>query len=145
MTPIKPQQKVLSLWRALAVALAVPPAFLCSFMLRAPSPIWLAGTGGWVAVFLFFYLFYLPRRYLGLSFRIHGGALELFSGVFVRRHCLLPIANIQFTTVVANPCSRIFGLCSLRVVSPGARMLIPGLTRRSAEELALLLTDGEAQ
>ncbi len=143
MKSLRPQPRLLAMWRALSIAAAVPPAFLCSFLLEAGSAPWILSTCGWVAAFLYMYLYWLPGLYKSLSYRVSGGCIELRSGMLGRKSVAIPLVNIQFTAVTAYPWEQIFGLCSLRVIAPGGQMRIPGLKRGEADSVCELLLGGE--
>lgn len=141
MGSIRPQPKVLTIWRImLAIGICVP-AFLNSVFFRITSPIWTWGTVIWMTAFLLLYLIYLPLRYRRLSFSVTSDRILLYGGVLYRSARMVPIARIQYTSLSANPFERIFGLCSLVVVMAGGRAVLPGLRRQDAEALAAVLGD----
>ena len=135
----KPQRSILRLWRIVLTAAACVPAFLASLIFSPPTPGWLIANGVWILLFLFFYIVYLPLRYRKLAFKLSSEAVTVYSGVFYTRVRILPIANIQFTTLWDSPLHRMFGLCSLFIAAAGARVAVAGLTRQEAQALAELL------
>lgn len=135
----KPQQAVLTIWRLLLVLAAVPPAFLISLLFQAGGLPWLLLVAAWLLAFLFFYLLYLPLRYRKLAFQLQKDRIIVHSGIFYTRIRAMPLQSIQYVGLLISPLDALFGLSALVITAPGGRIVIPGLHRRDAENLAELL------
>lgn len=135
----KPQQAVLTIWRLLLVLAAVPPAFLISLLFQAGGLPWLLLVAAWLLAFLFFYLLYLPLRYRKLAFQLQKDRIIVHSGIFYTRIRAMPLQSIQYVGLLISPLDALFGLSALVITAPGGRIVIPGLRRRDAENLAELL------
>ena len=90
-----------------------------------------------------------PLRYRRFRFRLDGGLLELYDGVLIHRHKVIPIDRMQHLDVEAGPFERLFGLASLHVFTAGgngATFSLPGLhpARAQALRAALLARRGQA-
>lgn len=139
MGKMKPQLKILSIWRMILAISMVIPAFANALFFPFRSRTWLFVSLGWIALFLALYLFYLPLRYHKLSFTVGNERILLYSGALYTRIRSLPLRNIQYVSVYQNPLERLFGLCSLVAVAAGGRISLPGLRREDAEALAKAL------
>lgn len=121
------------------------PAFLSALFLSPFSPLWIGATAAWVAVFLFFYLGYLPIRYRNLSLEIHGDRFVLHTGVFYRIQRTLPVENIQYVALHSSPLHRLWDICTIVAVAPGGRISMPGLRMEEAKRLGGLVFYGEEE
>lgn len=143
MGTMKPQPRILVIWRIhLAVSMAIP-AFLNALFFRLSDPLWVWITLGWLLIFLALYLVYLPLRYRGMSFAVAGDKILVYNGVLYARVKSIPMGGIQFTTLWAGPLERMLGLCSLILSSAGGQAALPGLRRKDAEALVELLHNHE--
>ncbi|MCL2068315.1 MAG: PH domain-containing protein [Oscillospiraceae bacterium] len=136
---VKPQNRLLLAWRAMLILISAPPAFLCSFLLRIPGVAWLLAIGIWASLFLFFYLFYLPARWRGLSLSIGDTFICMNRGVFSKAVSVVPLSAIRFTRVLQGPLARLSGICVLHVAAAGGGIFMPGLNRKDAHSLASAL------
>lgn len=142
MKRIKPQPKLLTLWRIVLALIMCVPAFLNSLLLyRSTSPAWIIGTAVWMIVFFAGYLVYLPLAYRRISFSLYDEKVTLYSGVFYRRIRSIPLENIQFTSLWASPLHLVMGICSLSITAAGGHVTLPGLRKQDAESLAAVLND----
>lgn len=140
----KPEQGVLTIWRLILVGATLLPALLNSIIFTVGGLVWLLITAAWVLSFLFFYLFYLPRRYHKLSYALRGDFLVVHSGVFYTRVRSMPLSSIQYTSLHISPLDALFGLCALIAVAPGGRLAVPGLRKKDAEALAASIHESAA-
>ncbi|MDR2932506.1 MAG: PH domain-containing protein [Oscillospiraceae bacterium] len=140
MTAHKPDKRLLTIWRASLALLVLIPAFIISLIFEIMGTLWLILTGAWLLVFLVFYIWYFPFAYQSRSFYIEGNQIFQTGGVIYKYSQCLPIANIQYATIITSPFDRLFGLCALSIVAPGGRMTISGLRPGSARELLEILT-----
>lgn len=136
MGQMKPQPKILTIWRMSLTIAMVIPAFANALFFSPRSRVWLILSLVWLALFLILYLWYLPLRYNNLSFTVSGERILLYSGALYTRVRILPLCNIQYVSVYHNPIERIFGLCSLSAVAAGGRVTLPGLREPDAQSLA---------
>ena len=132
----RPSPKLLTVWRILLALVCCVPAFLLSLFFAVGDVIWCVGTVAWLCVFLFFYLFYLPRCYQRIGWAVDQKYVRLRYGVFTTTEKIIPLHAVQVTVVQAHPIDRLFGLAELQIVAPGSRMVIPGLERADANALA---------
>jgi len=130
-----PKRRILSVWRAMLILSAILPALLSSLFLRPGSGAWNLATGAWAALFLFFYLYYLPARLRRLSLKVEDGHLVLTSGVFNRAARRTPTQAVQHITLYASPLHRRWDLATLVISAPGGRMIMPGLGSDEAQRL----------
>ena len=83
----------------------------------------------------------VPLEWRGLRYRIGRECLRV-SGVLVRRTTLLPLDRVTEVRIVAGPVDRLFGVHSVLLRTPGASLLLPGLTGEEAAALAALALEG---
>jgi membrane protein YdbS with pleckstrin-like domain len=136
---IKPLPSLLSLWRGFAAVGALLPAFVTSVLFQPLSPAWLVATAVWLAVFFVIYLIYLPLLHRRLLYSVSDGRVTMRAGVFYHNIRSLPIAGIQYITVVRTPLDRLFRLYTVILAVAGGRMLLAGLGKEDADDLAALL------
>lgn len=136
---IKPQPRILSIWRILLTLVMVLPAFANALFFPARGRAWLIITIVWVIVYLALFLVYLPLRYNKLSYSVGNERILLYSGALYTNVRVLPLQNIQYVSIYQNPIERLFGLCTLVAVAAGGRISLPGLRRQDAESLAKAL------
>lgn len=143
MGSIKPNSRLLTIWRIqLSIAICIP-AFLNSVLFKIQSPIWLWGTALWIIAFVVVYLVYLPMKFKSISYSVKEDRILLYTGVIYPRIRIAPKDRIQFSVVLTSPFERIFGLASLQVVLAGGRVVLPGLRHSDADILSqsILLDD----
>lgn len=136
MLKLKPQPKILTIWRFFLVLFACIPAFGVSLVFPLGSKKWTAWSIVWILLFLLVYLVYLPMYYKRVDFIVNKELLTVRRGVIHYKVYSLPIAHIQYATMVENPLDRMFGLASLRVIAPGGSLYMQGLKKTDAQKLA---------
>lgn len=134
MQVIYPRKQVLTLWRIVLVIVSAVPAFAISFFLK--GNIYKLAIIAWFILFLFLYLLYLPFYYKSLTYILYKDNLTVQRGVIFNNLYTLPLDKVQFTTLTINPLTRLVGLVSLRVVAPGAKLSLSGLSMKEARRLA---------
>ena len=138
---IKPQPRVLTLWRLLAALVVFVPAFLLSLFVELFSILWIVGTVLWVGIFLYIFLFHLPRFYQNLAIEVTQQEVIVRGGVFYSNLYTIALQNIQFITISSTPLSQLFRLVSLKITMAGGRVRIPGMKREDAERLVEFLKE----
>lgn len=139
MGSMKPQPKILTIWRIVLTLCAVVPAFLNAILFPVPGRLWLWVSVVWIALYLAMYLVYLPLKYQKLTFSVSEERILLYSGVLYTYVRSIPLRNIQFTAITKTPFDHLFGLCSLVVTAAGGRIVLPGLREKDAEALSRAL------
>lgn len=122
-------RRIVTVWRLGAIiGLVIPIAAMMLLALLLPLPGWIivlpttilvgATIGPWQMT-----------RWRRWSWRLSGEALELRSGVLIRRHVTLPHFRVQQIDVLEGPLERLFGLATLTVTtaSAGGSASLPGL------------------
>ncbi|MCL2579964.1 MAG: PH domain-containing protein [Oscillospiraceae bacterium] len=127
--------RLLWVWRILLTLAALPLAFLTSFFLTPLSTLWWVLTGALAAVYLFFFLIYLPIRRRAIFLLLNDQNLVLSEGVFNVVERSLPIAGIQYIRVRATPIHRRLGLSTFVVVCAGGKLEMPGLGHKEVDKL----------
>jgi uncharacterized protein len=147
--PLDP--RIVAVWRLGAViGLVVPLGAAMLLALILPVPGWIialptailvgATIGPWQSL-----------RWRHWSWRLSDAALELRSGVIVRRHVTLPHFRVQQIDVLEGPLERLLGLATLTVTtaSAGGSASLPGLRVEDApairRELLALAARANAQ
>lgn len=90
-------------------------------------------------------LLFAVAEYLALRYRLEGDELILDSGVFSRRHRIVPLARVQNLDVRQNLLQRLFDVAELRVETAGGDADEPAalvLGREEAESLRTKLLAG---
>lgn len=137
MNILKPEYQVLTIWRILLIAASFPLALAIALFLT--GTIYKVAAFFWFLIFLFGYLFYLPRLFESLLYIMDDKHITLKKGVFYNSIYTIPLENIQFTNLIITPFSRLFGIVSLRIVAPGASISLPGLCLDEARAISKVL------
>jgi membrane protein YdbS with pleckstrin-like domain len=137
----KPRRELLAIWRFYLILAALIPAFVISLIFSFPGGWWLLATGIWFALFVGLFAVYLPLLFQSRAYAVEKERIVSYGGVVYRYCHSLPLASIQYITLLASPLARLFRICSLVVVAPGGRMILDGLTRSDGEHLLEILTD----
>lgn len=140
---LKPQPALLTIWRLSLTCAAIPPAFLISLCLRIGGRAWSIATVIWALLFLFLYLVYLPLKFRRLAFTLKNERLTVHSGGFYIRMREMPLENVQYVGILISPFDALFGLASVSVIAAGGRVLVPGLRKQDALNLADMLPGRE--
>ena len=98
------------------------------------------GGWGWLVLafvlgaFLFAVVLYPPMRFRRWRWQLTGLAIDMRSGVLVRRQETVPYFRIQQIDIVAGPVDRLLGLASLQVTTASASgsAALPGIEADSA-------------
>jgi membrane protein YdbS with pleckstrin-like domain len=128
------ERRVVLTWRIALVPALVPPALALGFLLSVlPIPAWtLAAPAALAAAVIAGPLQTL--RWRRWSWRLTDRAVELRSGVIVRRHVVVPHFRVQQIDVLEGPLERLLGLATLRVTTASASgsVDLPGLAAQLA-------------
>jgi len=143
------ERRVIIVWRLAAVVSLLAPVAASSLLLTLTAPpivrlvsvlIVMVLAGAIVGP--------LQRaRWAAWRWQVTDVALELQSGVFVRRHVAVPYFRIQQIDVIEGPLERLLELATLTVTtaSSGGSVSLPGLARTRAPEIRLMLLDRAAE
>lgn len=126
----RPRPQILTIWRLILTIGSAVPAFAISFFLKGVAYKFAAVV--WFLIFLGAYLFYLPTLYNSLVYIVEQNNVTVRRGVFYNNVYSIPMSAVQFTTITISPFSRLFGLVTLKVVSAGAKVSMPGMTLKEA-------------
>lgn len=134
------ERRVVVVWRLAVLAGLVPAAVGSGVLVRVlPLPAgWAAGLlalGALVAAVIIGPL--QAWRWRRWSWRLTEEAIELRSGLVVRRHVVVPHFRVQQIDVVEGPLERLLGLSTLRVTTASASgsIELPGLAAALAPGL----------
>ncbi|MEX2550553.1 MAG: PH domain-containing protein [Nitriliruptoraceae bacterium] len=135
-------------WRITAALSSLLPAVVTSVLGFV-----FAGRWGWlvlalvVGAFLFAVVLYPPMRFRRWRWQLSGLAVDMRSGVLVRRQETVPYFRIQQIDIVAGPVDRLLGLASLQVTTASASgsATLPGIEAESAPVVRVELLARAAQ
>lgn len=139
MTIVRPNRKVLTMWRILLVVVSFLPILAISLFLTS-STLYKVGVGIWGVLFILFFAWYLPKLYNSMVYIIDENNVVFRRGVFITKVVNMPINNIQYTTISISPFARIMGVVTLIVVAPGARLSLAGLSMKEARRISKDIT-----
>lgn len=131
----KADGKALWVWRLRMMLLAILPSFLSAFFFRPGKALWLLCTGIWIALFLFFYFFYYPRKYKKFSYSVTESCLVIRNGVFFTNTRAIYPENIQYVDCSASPLQQLFHLKTVVIVMAGGILHLPCLQAETADRL----------
>ncbi len=133
------EPRVVLVWRLALIPALAPPAVALGLLLTllpARVPAWpvvlIAVVVAGLAIGPFQTL-----RWRRWSWRLTDQAVELRSGVFTRRHVVVPHFRVQQIDVLEGPIERLLGLATLRVTTASAAgsIELPGLPARIAPDV----------
>jgi len=134
--PFRLPPRTLLLWRIRLTVCAVPaPVIVALFF--AGSPVWRRALSAvWIAVYLFFFLFFYPVMHRKLSFGSNGHSVVVHCGVFYNRIKAMEIRNIQQVRCTSSPLERAMGLCTLFIFGAGGLIRVPSMDIKDARALS---------
>jgi membrane protein YdbS with pleckstrin-like domain len=143
------ERTVVVVWRLAAVASLLVPVTASSLLLVLTAPA-VARPVAVLGVMTLAAIVVGPlqqRRWAAWRWSVTDVALELRSGVFVRRHVAVPYFRIQQIDVIEGPLERLLELATLTVTtaSCGGSVSLPGLTRARAPEIRRMLLERAAE
>jgi len=131
-------ERILTVWRLAATARTAPPLLLLAVVAtsRMPGPWWASAA----LASLLFGLVVGPLqglRWRHFRWELTADAIELRSGVLVRRHVTVPFFRMQQIDVIEGPLERLVGLATLVVTtaSAGGSVALPGIASSAAPGL----------
>ena len=133
--------RMLRVWRLgslvlIAVTLAVAAGALAAGgALGWPLPV-VAGVAAALLAVELVDLAVSPRvEYATWRYEVTPTDVELYHGVFVKKHVVVPLVRVQHVETKQGPIMRASGLASVRVSTAGESFEIPGLAEDEARRL----------
>ena len=80
-------------------------------------------------------------RYRRYRYHISDDEIIIKKGIIIFVHTVVPMIKIQYTDTVHGPIMRLFNLASVRIMTAGGNVEIPGLPPDEAEEMAERITE----
>lgn len=117
------------------VALAAVAAWLAVWA-AGGDVLWVYLAAGVLEVICVVDLAVSPRiQYATWRYDVTPTDVDLYRGVFVKRHTLVPLVRVQHVQTKQGPILRAHGLASVTVSTAGESFEIPGLAEDEAERL----------
>lgn len=100
------------------------------------------GVTGLLSLFLVSYIFIFPLiEYKEWRYAITDDRIDLFYGIFIRTHMVIPISRIQYIDVGQGPINRLHGIVTITINTAGGVHQIPALTDEEAKKISSRLTE----
>ncbi len=134
---IRPDEKYLSVLRVRLCLCAILPIFICGVL---STFFWVAAAiiaAVMVSLFLFIWIWYLPRYYRSCRVTLSADAVAVCRGVFLRRKYILPSPRTIYCDEMRSPVLSLFGLKSVNFHLVRRTLSADGL---SSADAALLLS-----
>lgn len=134
-------RRMLRVWRLgslalIAVTLALAAAALVAAgALGWPVPVVAGVAAALLAVEVADLLVSPKVEYATWRYEVTPTDVELYHGLVVRRHVVVPLVRVQHVETKESPIMRSCGLASVRVSTAGESFEIPGLTEDEARRL----------
>ena len=80
-------------------------------------------------------------RYRRFRYHISDDEIIIKKGIIIIVHTVVPMIKIQYTDTVNGPIMRLFKLATVRIMTAGGNVEIPGLPPDEAEEMAARITE----
>lgn len=134
--------RVIALLQGAALILA---AWLAEFLIEAlPAPGLLVGPAALIAIWL---AGFAPvRRWRRWGYAFTGSELHVARGWLIEQHTIIPVSRVQHINIGQGPIERAFGTCHLQLYTAASLLVLPGISRETAEEIrdAIRLRIGSA-
>lgn len=141
---LRPDRKHLSVMRIRLLLTALLPMLLCG-LLSAFAPVAAAVLSGLLlAVFLWAWVWYLPRYLDSCRVILADGAIAVCRGVFLKKKYILPSPRTVYCERVTTPIGSLFGLKAVNIHLVRHRLSVDGLSAENAE-LMLSCLSGEVK
>lgn len=138
---IKPGKNFLSVLRLRLFLILIIPAFICG-IISVFSLLAALITGAVVlAVFLFFWVWYLPRFVRSCSVILSDTSLAVTRGVFLRRKYVMPDSRTVYAERVRTPLGRLFGLETVNIHLVKRILIFDGLEKADADTVLAHLAE----
>ena len=135
-------RRSLTVWRIRLSLVALVPAVVAAALFAPFSAPWWWINGSWIAVYLFGFVYYLPRFVSGYRYRLDERLLVMTCGVFYRFQYTMPLARVQYVLRSQWPTERLCGVATLVVHAAGGRIVLMHLDPAEAERLLQQLKGG---
>jgi membrane protein YdbS with pleckstrin-like domain len=100
------------------------------------SPLWFLIPGGIILFWRVPSFFIFPRiRYARWRYELLSDEVDLMEGLFFITRTIIPLIRVQYTDTSQGPILRAFKLSSVKIVTAGGAVTIPGLTPAVADAL----------
>lgn len=96
-----------------------------------------------ICVAILYSVIYLPLYYKSIRYRIDSDSIILQKGVFFHQTQIMQKDKIVFWSVVHDPTTIFFGICTLIVEATGAKLFITGIDIDTAQKIANSLAGKE--
>lgn len=141
---IRPNGKFLQVLRLRLCLFALLPSFVCGVL---STFVWMAAmisaavVGG---LFLFGWVWYLPRYYGSYRVILSDEAIAVCRGVFFRRKYILPSPRTLYCDVVRAPILSLFGLRAVNIHLVRRTLRVGGLSGEDAELMLACISGVDA-
>jgi membrane protein YdbS with pleckstrin-like domain len=140
-----------TVWRVSGFIWAFIVALLC---FATAIPVWIATyqslLGFWflilaavitVLCFLLLCIILPPIRYMRWRYAVREDEIEIYRGIIVHKHIVVPLVRVQFIDTAQGPIMRPFGLASINISTAAGEQSIPGLLLPDADALRNRVAD----
>lgn len=131
-------KKALVLWR-LRISAAIIGAYFfvgAAFALSRLTSV-ILGTV-FIVVYVAAFTVYCPILHRSYRYIINESDAEIQKGVFFRTHTQIKFSKVQYCVVSQGPLQRLFGLCSVRLLTAGSFETIRDISLRNGEKIKKL-------
>lgn len=132
---IRPDKRFLSVLKVRLCLCAILPIFICGVL---STFFWLAAViaaAVIISLFLFTWIWYLPRYYRSCRVVLSADAVAVCRGVFLRKKYILPSPRTIYCDEMRSPVLSLFGLKAINVHLVRRTLSVDGLSSTDANLL----------
>lgn len=112
--------KSVFLWRIRATAALVIAAFFVGAAYAFSEKTAIAAGIGIILIYLMVIFVYVPMLYASCRYTMTDNFVEIQKGVIFCEHTQISYSKVQYCVLVQGPLQRIFGLCTVRLLTAGS-------------------------
>ncbi len=127
--------RAVSLWRLESTLLLAAAGLLLGGVAVFSRALSALLQGAALAAYGYLMLYHCEKRRQNLRLWVENGTLTVTCGVWIRRRSALPLEGVQILRVGRTVTQRLFGLCSVTLFLPGAKLTVAGLNIPSCRRL----------
>ncbi len=96
-----------------------------------------------ICTIILYSVIYLPLYYKSIKYHIDSDSIVMEKGVFFHQTQIMQKDKIVFWSIVHDPATIFFGICTLIVEATGAKLFIAGIDTDTAQKIANSLAGKE--
>lgn len=127
------------IWRIRATAALIAAAFPVGALFAFHKIAALIFGAFVIITYVILILFYFPVLYKSCRYFIGESLIEIKKGVFFRKHTQIGFPKIQYCVFMQGPIQKIFGVCSVRLLTAGSFEIMRDISAINGKKIKLIV------